>query len=67
VARVLVVVLIGLGGLLALAGVLFLLLKLGAFAHTYTRPEPVDHSGGHTLAQSSEAGQPAAATRDDAR
>jgi len=59
-----IVVLIGLGGLLALGGVLVLLLKLGVIAHAYTKPEPEDHSGGHTLAQSRDVGQPAEPTRD---
>jgi hypothetical protein len=52
--------------LLALGGVLVLLLKLGVIAHYYTKPDPVDESGGHTLSQSREAGQPASAPEDEA-
>jgi len=58
----LAVVLACLGGLLALAGLVILLLKLGVIAHLWTRPEPVDESPGHTLDQSREPGKPSAAS-----
>jgi len=63
---IITIILAGLGGLLALGGVLFLLLKLGVIAHYFTKDDPVDESEGHTLSQSREAGQPTAAPRDEA-
>ena len=63
---ILTIILAGLGGLLALGGVLVLLLKLGVIAHYYTKDDPVDESGGHTLSQSREAGRPASAPKDEA-
>lgn len=46
------------GGLLALAGLVFLLVKLGVIASYWGKPAPAD-SGNQTLAQSREAGVPA--------
>jgi hypothetical protein len=61
----LTVILICLGGLLALAGVVLVLLKLGVIAHLWTRPEPVDESPGHTLDQSREPGRPPTTSRPE--
>jgi len=62
----LLIVLACLGSVLALTGLLVLLLKLGVIAHYWTKPEPVDESAGHSLAQSREAGQVSPAPKDEA-
>jgi hypothetical protein len=65
VNTLLAVALILLGSLLALGGVLLLLLKLGVIGHYYAKPDPVDESAGHTLAQSREAGRTATPPKDE--
>lgn len=56
------------GGLLALAGLVFALVKLGVIAGYWGKPAPTD-SGDQTLAQSREAGkvEPAAPPQPEAK
>ncbi len=44
-------------GLIALAGLVFLLVKLGVIVHYAAKPEPQDTAGDYTLADSSAPGQ----------